>query len=179
MNQESLTCSNCKSTIADSDSFCANCGFPERGTDDEKNKFHYRVKLKQDVVRDAEKKVRGVKTMLYILAGLNLVLGVVFIFFMDSDLTFADGLGFLITALVFTGCSIWVNKQPLIGVMSAFGFYIFLLVLSGIFDPNTIFQGLLLKIIIIGVFIKGINSARDAKKYSEQLAEMGIQNGRG
>ncbi|MEP1034089.1 hypothetical protein [Ekhidna sp.] len=176
---EQLTCSNCKSTIDDSSTYCANCGFPERGSDEEKNKFLYRIKLKQDVVKDAEKKVRSVKTMLYILAGINLVAGFFFIFILDSELTFADGIGFLITALIFIGCAIWVNRQPLMGVLAAFGFYLFIQVLATVVDPSTIFQGILLKIIIIVVFVKGINSARDAKKYRDQLTEMGVKNGRG
>lgn len=174
MNESNLTCSNCKSPIGESDAFCGNCGFPEKGTDDEKNKFHYRIKLKTDVVKDAEKKVRNVRTLLFVLAALNIVLGFFFIFILDSGLTFADGVGFLISALVFIGCAIWVNKQPLMGVLAAFGFYLFLQVLGAIIDPTTIFKGIILKIIIIGVFIKGVNSARDAKKYKEQLAEMGV-----
>lgn len=174
---EEIKCSNCKASIDDSSTYCANCGFPERGSDEEKNKFLYRIKLKEDVVKDAEKKVRGVKTLLYILAGINAVAGFFFIFVLDSEMTFADGIGFLVAAMVFIGCAIWVNRQPLMGVLAAFGFYLFIQVLSAVVDPSTIFQGILLKIIIIGVFIKGINSAKDAKKYRAQLAEMGVKNG--
>ncbi|MEQ8626388.1 zinc ribbon domain-containing protein [Ekhidna sp.] len=178
MLETNLTCSNCQKPINESDTYCGNCGFPENGSDEEKNKFHYRIKLKTDVVKDAEKKIKNVKTLLFVLAGLNILLGFYFIFILDSNLTFADGVGLLISALVFIGCAIWVNKQPLMGVLAAFGFYLFLQVLAAVVDPSTILQGLLLKIIIIGVFIKGINSARDAKKYREQLAEMGATHGK-
>lgn len=174
---EELTCTNCGSKVEEGNTFCSNCGFPARGTDEEKNKFLHRIKLKKDVVKDAEKKIKSVKTMLYILAGLNVVIGLFFVFGSNAYLNFADGIGFLIAGLVFIGCAIWVNKQPLMGVLAAFGFYLFIQVLGAIVDPTTIFKGIILKIIIIGVFIKGVNSARDAKKYKEQLSEMGVKNG--
>ncbi len=172
---EAITCSNCKSDLRTEDVFCSECGYPERGTDIEKNNFERRIILKKRVVKDAEKKVDSVRIMLYILAGLNIVIGTYYVFLSGDEFLFIDGIAALITGIVFIGCAIWVNNQPLTGVMAAFIFWIVLQILAAIVDPASIFSGILLKIVIIGVFIKGINSAKDAVKYSEQLASMKVK----
>ncbi len=167
--EESIICSQCESELAEQDIFCPNCGYPEKGDETEINKYHFRVKLKRDIVTDAEKKMKNVKILLYIIIGLNACLG---LFYLFDEFTFADGIGNLIAALIFTGCLIWVNKNPLMGILAAFVFWI-LLQLSVIFvDPALIFQGILMKGVFLAIFIKGVNSAYDYKKYNAQLQEM-------
>ena len=51
-------------------------------------------------------------------------------------------------------------------------FWILLQLSVVLVDPALLFNGILLKIIFIGIFIKGISSAKDAKKYTGQLKEM-------
>ncbi len=165
-------CFNCKSEVSRDEVFCSECGFPQNGTDEEKNKFEYRIKIKKDAYEEAQKKVRGVRTLLFVLAGINVLAGCYYLFFSGNETFFADGIATMVSALVFIGCAIWVNKQPLTGILAAFIFWIVLQVLSAVVLPETLLKGIIWKIIIIGVFIKGINSAKDASKYSEQLSAM-------
>lgn len=167
--EESTSCSKCNSPLTEEDKFCSNCGYPERGTTAEKNKYNLSVKLKKDVVDDAKKKLKNVKILLFVVAGINVIVGIVQL--MDA-ITFNDGIGSLITAAVFLGCVIWVNNQPLTGILAAFSFWVLLQLSVVLIDPTLLLSGLFLKIVIIGIFIKGISSARDAKKYAEQLKEM-------
>lgn len=164
-----INCSKCTTVLGENDKFCNSCGFPERGTEEDQKKYNYRIKIKKDVIEDAQKKLKNVRGVLYFIIGINVLVG---IYYLTNDLTFYDGLGSLIAAVIFTGCLIWVNKQALTGILAAFVFWIVLQLLAIIVDPSTIIQGLLLKIIIVGVFIKGIISARDLKKYTIQLEEM-------
>ncbi len=167
--QVSLECSKCNSNLKEEDIFCPNCGYPENADQKEKDKYAYRIKLKSDVVQDAKKKLKNVKILLYVIAGINFLIG---IYYLSNEMTFADGIGSLISGFIFLGCVFWVNKQPLTGILAAFIFWI-ILQLSVIFiDPSLLFRGIIIKIVIIGVFIKGINSAKDFKSYSEQLKEM-------
>jgi hypothetical protein len=39
-------------------------------------------------------------------------------------------------------------------------------------NPANIFSGIILKVIFIVIFVKGIASAKDAKVFTEQLKEM-------
>jgi len=167
--EESIICSKCSTPLMENDTFCNNCGYPEKGSQNEKGMYEYRIKLKKDVLDDAKKKLRNVKILLGVLAGINILFG---IYFLMNDSTFYDGLGSLITAAVFSGCALWVDKQPLTGILAGFGFWILLQLMAIFIDPANLFSGIILKIIFIAIFIKGIASAKDAKVYTDQLKEM-------
>ena len=169
------SCSKCSTVLGENAKFCTSCGFPENGSDADKKKYAYSVKVKKDVIEDANKRLKNVKWVLYIIIGINTLAG---IYYLTSDATFYDGLGSLIAAIIFTGCLVWVNKQPLAGILAAFVFWLVLQLLTIVVDPATLLQGILLKAIFIAVFIKGIASARDVKKFSAQLEEMqGVKYG--
>lgn len=165
----STKCSNCNSEISNSDVFCSNCGYPENGSDQEKNKFNYRIKLRQDVVKDAKQKLVQIQFFLAFLGVLYTALGMYFLY---SGFNLVDYLANFIVAAIFFACIYWVKKQPLTGVISAFIFWI-ILQLSVVFeDPSLLIRGIVLKIIIIGVFIKGITNARDYKEFSSKLENL-------
>lgn len=165
-------CPNCKQEV-ELDAFCAYCGFPIQGTEKEQNNFYYRVELKKDILKESTKKVKNVVTMLYIIAGLHIVIG---LFYLTDENLFTDSVLNFIAAILFLACSVWVKKQALIGVLAAFALWILLQLSVVLIDPAMIFSGILWKIIIISVFIKGISSARDYIKFKEQLQEMGAIN---
>lgn len=161
-----LTCSNCGSEVDETEKFCSNCGFPEGGDEKEQSRFMFSVKLKQDALKEAKGKLRNVRVMLYVLAGIYVLTG---IFWLTRSTGFADGIASIIAAVVFIGCAILVKKQPLIGVLSAFIFWL-VLQLSVVFvDPAMLLNGLILKIVVIVLFAKGIQSARDAKDFTDKL----------
>ncbi len=53
----------------------------------------------------------------------------------------------------------WSKRKPLAAILIATAIFVTVHVVSAIVDPQTIMQGILLKIIIIGVLIKGIKGA--------------------
>ena len=162
-------CSKCQTSLEEGAIFCNSCGYPEGGTEEDKAKYYHSIKLKKDIVEDGHKKMKSVRILLMVLAGFNVAFG---LFYLTDPLTFADAIGSFIAAGLFLGCIIWVNKQPLTGVIAAFMFWILLQLSVVLVDPALLFNGILLKIIFIGIFIKGISSAKDAKKYTGQLKEM-------
>lgn len=167
MNNQSA-CENCSQITLNDDTYCSNCGFPQNGDNKEKAKFKYGVKLKKEALSEAEGKLKKVKIMLYILAGLNVAVG---LFWLRSDFTFWDGISGLISGVVFIACAIWVNKQPLIGVLVAMIFYVLLQLSVVIVDPMLLLKGVILKVVVISIFIKGIQSAKDVKEFREKLAK--------
>ncbi len=167
--EEMTTCSKCQTQLGENDTFCNNCGYPERGTSEEQGKYNYSIELKKNVVDNARKKLKNVKTLLYVLAGLNFLVG---IYFLSNEMTFNDGIGSFISSIIFLGCVVWVNKQPLTGILAAFIFWILLQLSVVLVDPVLLFNGIILKVIFIGIFVKGISSAKDAKNYINQLKDV-------
>lgn len=173
MESYQIQCTKCNTEINQEDVFCSNCGYPENGDQEEKDKFDYRIKLKMNVLKDAKKKLKNVKILLWVLAGLHLLGG---LFYISQEVTFYDGIGALIACVIFMACILWVKNQPLTGIMAAFIFWI-LMQLSVVFvDPALLFSGIILKIIFIGIFIKGISSAKDYKEYSQKLQTINARN---
>ena len=71
--------------------------------------------------------------------------------------------GVLITnavlAAVMAGLTLWGKRSPLPAVVVATATYAVVIVVNAIADPKTIGQGIILKVIIIGFFVKGIKAA--------------------
>jgi len=164
--EEKKVCSNCKSDIDSSEKFCNNCGFPENGDEKEKTKFNFGIKLKKEALADANKKLKQVRILLYVLAGLNLVMG---LFWILNEETFFDAIGSFFGAVVFFICAFWVKKQPLTGVLAAFIFWLVVQSLVIFIDPALLLKGIIWKVLIVGFFIKGIQSAKDVKEFTEKL----------
>jgi len=167
--EESILCSKCSTPLGAEDVFCPNCGYPEKADQSKRDKYKYRIKIKQDVVDDAKKKLKSVKVVLYIIIASNVLFG---LSYLSEEATFVDGISSLVAALIFVGCLVWVNKKPLVGILAAFALWILLQLSVVLVDPALLFQGLFVKIIFIVIFIKGISSAKDYQEYSTQLKEM-------
>lgn len=167
---EPTLCTHCDSILNEQDIFCPNCGYPERANQKEKDKFNYNLQLKKDIVIEAKKKMRNVKILLGVIAGLNLLVG---FFYLNDDDTFAEGIAGIIAAVLFFACILWVNKQPVVGIVAAFAFWGFLQLISILAEPTSLFKGIFLKVIFAVIFVKGIQSARDYKNYQEQLKKAG------
>lgn len=161
-------CSQCKVALNPEDVYCPNCGFPERADESEKGKYVYRIQLKKNVIADAKKKLKNVKILLWVVLVINILVGITLL--LNNAVEMA--IGSLISAAIYIGCLIWVGKQPLIGIMAAFIFWILMQAITIFTDPSMIFNGIILKIIFIVIFIKGISSARDYQNYSAQLNEL-------
>ena len=169
MEATQVYCSQCGTIVDSNDRFCSKCGYPENGTIEDKNKYDHSIKLKKDILEDGKRKLKNVKIIIYIIAGFNAVFG---IYYLTQPETFAEAISSFIATGLFIGCAIWVNKQPLVGVIAAFVLWILIQLSVVLVDPTLLFKGIIIKVIFVGIFIKGISSAKDAKKYTEQLNEM-------
>jgi len=71
------SCSICKTPMQSENVFCPECGFPENGTDKDVAQFHARNAMQKNQNMDADKKIRSARNVLYVMAGITLVFGVV------------------------------------------------------------------------------------------------------
>lgn len=162
------TCYYCKSTgLKETDIFCPNCAFPQRRTQAEMKKFIWNVNNKKKLLDDHKKAINKARNILYILAGLNLLAGILLGLILNVNIPIL--LSCIIGAGIYFALGIWSRTQPFPAILSGFFVYIVFIVISGIADPHTIYQGLIWKVIIISAFIYGYKGVKDLKKLEIEL----------
>jgi hypothetical protein len=160
-------CDSCFTRVDPDDRFCNSCGYPLKGTKEEKEKFRP-IPIKPVLNRrEYEKRLRGAANTLYYLTGV-FVLGGAILFFQVKDEP--DVLGYvlpnIILAIVFLALGGYAHKKPLACITSGLVLYIIIQVLNIVNDPESFISPitLVIKIAIIGFLIKGIKSAIEGEK---------------
>ena len=162
------TCYYCKSTgLKESDMFCPNCGFPQRGGQDKMKSFIWNIKNKKTLLEEQKKAVNKARNILYILAGLNLLFGLILGVFTGLDIPVL--IGCVLAAGIYFILGLWSRKQPFPAILSGLFVYIVIQVMGAIADPDTLYKGIPLKIVFISGFIYGYKGVKDSKKLETEL----------
>jgi hypothetical protein len=162
-----IKCSLCGTELAEIEIFCSNCGYPEKGTDSDKKKFNANQQINEIDYNEAKRKINNAKYILFVIGGLNLILGFVLGFKMEnSNAVIIES---VIIAVIYVGLGFWCNSKPLPAIIAGLILYLTLIILNMIIDPITIIQGIIWKIVIIGAFIKGISAAREAQELLKKI----------
>ncbi len=161
INTQETSCTICKTSMDLEDIYCSECGYPEKGTEREIALFHARRAMQKNQNMDAGKKIRSARNILYVMAGIVLVIGF-FDFFQSQDM------GVLITnailGIIYLLLGAWTSKKPLAALLLGLFLYLTTIIISAIFDPSTILRGIILKIIITVYLGVGVYSASSIKK---------------
>jgi len=158
---ESLSCSQCSSLMNNNDVFCNSCGFPEKGTSQEQAKFHARVVMKKSNKNDATKKVKSARNTLYFVGGFTGLIGIGSYFLLADVAILVTN---VILAAIYVVLALWSTKKPLAALLSGLLLYITVIVINGVFEPETLYQGVIWKVIIISYLGKGLYSANLVQK---------------
>ena len=65
----------------------------------------------------------------------------------------------------------WTKKKPYSAIVGALILYAAFIILNASIDITTIYKGIILKVVIIVLLVKGVNDARDAQRMKEQLGK--------
>lgn len=164
-------CHFCKSTgLKENDKYCPNCNFPQRGSQVEMKMFLNEIKQKEQLLKDKKKAVKKARNILYILAVLNLIAGVVMGLIIENDMVVL--IASLIGASIYFGLAEWSKRNAFAAILSGFFVYVVFVVIAAIDNPNTIYQGFLWKIIIIAGFIYGYRGVKESEKIESELNSM-------
>jgi hypothetical protein len=118
-----------------------------------------------------EKTLKNARIWLYVIAGLQFVMGI-YEYFSVDDKTVAS-IAFAIDALIaltFLGLALWSRKKPTIAFLIALILYLVFIISLMVIDPTSAFKGIIVKIFVIIALIK---ANRDAKKYEAVRTSIG------
>ena len=170
-----ITCENCNATHAPDKKFCSECSFPIQGTQEEKTSFRLTVGSRKRLLKDAEDKIKSAKTMIYVAAAVFLVSGLIF-YAISNDVGIL--LVNLVISLVYLILAAWSKTNAFGAIVTAFAIFVTIQVVNVFADPTSIFSGIIIKIILIAAFVKGIRSAIDARNLLRELEKLkAVPNG--
>ena len=112
--EDSINCSQCGTPLAPDNIFCVSCGFPERGTESEKSKFHADRVLNLRKQQYARKELKTGRIILLVIAGLSFLSGL-FYFFVNDDTATLIASGIL--TIVYLALAYWSQQKPLIAMV--------------------------------------------------------------
>jgi hypothetical protein len=161
-------CYYCKSTgLTETDKFCPNCAFPQRGGQTMMKKFIWNINNKHTLLADQKKAINKARNMLFGLSILftlfSILLGVV------TEFNLVVLLTNLVVAGIYLGLGLWSRKNPFPAILTGFFLYITLIVINAVIDSGTIFQGLFMKGFVIAGFVYGYKGVKDSVILEKEL----------
>jgi hypothetical protein len=167
---EAVFCAACSKKVNDEDAFCDACGYPLKGTEKEQDYFMSVRSSREIDLDDAYKKIKRAGNVLYWIAGVSVIVGLIG-YFANKDDSARTALLIVnvVLAIIYAGLGLWSQKKPLTSIISGFSLYAMMVLINAIANPITIFSGIFFKIFFVGCFIKGVKSALEVDKIKKEL----------
>jgi len=105
------------------------------------------------------------KYILFCIAIVNLVVGILGVTYTTVEVTYIPE---LIMALIYMLLGIWANKKPFPAILTGLTIYVVMIIFKGILLPESVFSGIIMKVIIIGAFCYGVT---DSKRYEKNRSK--------
>jgi hypothetical membrane protein len=120
-----------------------------------------------------DKHIRNARVMLFVLAGLFLLSLVSLTPFDDNPLKLVMAGIIILFAAAYVALAFWTKKKPYSAILTALILFISLEVLSFLLQPASIFQGWILKIIVILLLLLGLRNAKESQQMMEAYGKKG------
>lgn len=169
-NQEQTFCAYCAHQYQPADAFCNACGYPLQGKPQEQKYFIANRATKEIDLIALNKKIERARESLYWVSVI-LAFSFAVIYFVGPDQE--DPTIFFLTAVIIIGAFLalgaWSKQKPAAAIISGLSLFVVLLLLDALVQPSSIFSGLIFKILIIGILVKGIMAIFEVEKIKKEL----------
>ena len=118
-----------------------------------------------------DKHIRNARIMLFVLAGLFLLSLAAHLPFDDNPVKMVMAAVIVLFAAAYVALAFWTKKKPYTAILTALILFISLEVLSFLLQPASIFQGWILKIIVILLLILGLRNAKESQRMMEAFGK--------
>ena len=119
-----------------------------------------------------EKSLKNARIYLYIIAALQVVVGI-YQYSQATDTETAIFLGGIPIALglLFLVYAFWSYKKPVVAFMTALVTFVAAHLITMIDDPTSIYKGIILKVLVVVALVKAYKDAREVEKLKESMGE--------
>ncbi len=120
-----------------------------------------------------DKHIRQARNAIFAVAIL-ITISILFLAFNNSDYNeyiWLDVLiyGVFVAGFVFLG--LWTKKKPYYAIVGALILYALFIALNAALDITTLYKGIILKIIVVVLLVKGINDAKETQERKEMISK--------
>lgn len=122
-------------------------------------------------LRGYDKHIRNSRILFFVLSGLVLI-NLAVINYSGDDLEIWVSVAItLCLSVVYLMLGFYTLQKPYTAITIGLALYIILIVLSAIIEPMSIFRGIILKVIVIILLIRGLGNAKDAQRWKDALKD--------
>jgi hypothetical protein len=118
-----------------------------------------------------DKHIRNARIMLFVLAGLFLLSLAGLLPFDDNPVKIVMAVVIVLFAAAYVALAFWTKKKPYTAILTALILFISLEVLSFLLQPASIFQGWIVKLIVILLLILGLRNAKESQRMMEAFGK--------
>ncbi|MCH3882854.1 MULTISPECIES: hypothetical protein [Tenacibaculum] len=164
---EKIICLACKNESTQSVDNCIKCDFPFNGSEQEKSKHIGQFIMKKGVVYDTDESLGRSKKIISIIALFNTIFLIFGLY--NGQIDILNIILNLIVIFIFIWCAITIKKNPFEKTLIPLILFISIIILNFIINPNTLFQGILWKIIFIGSLSYSMYLVKSTEKFREKF----------
>lgn len=161
------SCPACKKENPKIAIFCETCNYPFEGAEKEKAIHIGRFVTKKGVTIDSEIQINRSRSILFIIAMVN-GLAIAMSIANSVDYSIEDYVFNIIITSVFILCAITIKKNPFVKILIPLLLLLFVNLLNFIVDPNTLLQGIVLKVIYIGSLSCSLYLVKSAENFRKK-----------
>jgi hypothetical protein len=118
-----------------------------------------------------DKHVRRARNTIFVVAAVQFVFGFIMGFVGPEESKWITIGIMTVIATIFAALGFWANRKPYHAILIALIFFVALILLDVVFDPASIFQGIIFKIFIVVYLIMGLNNARETLRLKQALGK--------
>jgi len=166
---QSINCQHCSAANNEDSKFCVSCGFPVKGDEADQKRFLSAKKVKEINLEEYDGKIKSAKTTLFVISGFTAVFGTVIACLGPDENKILLIVINLIIAGIYLALGFWCKKKPFAAILSGLIIYISLILVNAVDDPKTIYQGIIMKGVIVAYLVKGLKSAKEAETLKKEL----------
>lgn len=159
-------CYYCKTSLDPEINYCESCGFPQKGGETEQRVFIGNQRKKISELEELIKLEKGGRQVLFLLAGLNLIVAGVQAFVHES---LPDTIAYLVITGLYAGLGYLSRKKPFQALVAGLVLYLTFIAIYALVDITTLYSGPVIKLVMILGLASGINSIRKAEKLRKEI----------
>ncbi|PCE66378.1 hypothetical protein [Sediminicola luteus] len=164
---EKKVCPACGFYSLEAHHFCDNCNYPFSGTDKERSVHIARFIDAKGVVADAEDSILRSQKIIFAVAAVNTVFMVIGAVNGGMDVL-GFGLTLIVTVTILL-CGVFIKKQPVFFTLVPLILIVATYIINFTISPESIFRGIIFKLIIIGSLGYSIYLVKQAERFKNQF----------